>query len=325
MKAMILAAGLGTRMRPLTLALAKPVLPVLDRPLLHWTLEMLASHGITDVMINLHYLPRTVRAAAGDGRDFGLKVSYSLEREILGTGGGPRKVRRWVGDEPLLLLNGDVVFDFDLSGLRRRHDRAKAPATLALIPNPDPRRYSAVVTGPGGWVRSLAGLPRKARGTVSMFTGVHIVDPALLDRLPPGPSDTVRDLYAPLVAEGRPPLGVRVKGPWYDLGSPSLYLASQQSLLQTRFRGARRGSVVHPEARVHPSARIVRSVVGRRAVIAEGASVRGSVLWDRVTVGRDAVVEGSILARGVKVEDGEAVSKALVMKDQPLSPLEGRR
>jgi NDP-sugar pyrophosphorylase family protein len=318
---MILAAGLGTRMRPLTLDRPKPVLPVLNRPLLHWTLEMLAAHGVGEAMINLHYLPRTVRAAVGDGRAFGIQVSYSYEREILGTGGGPRKVRRWIGDEPLLLLNGDVVFDFDLTALRRRHDRSGAPATLALIPNPDPRHYSPVITGPDGRVRSLAGLPRPARGTVSMFTGVHILDPALLDRLPPGPSDTVRHLYAPLIAEGRPPLGMRMQGPWYDLGSPSLYLASHQSLLASRFRGARRGSVIHPEARVDPRARVVRSVVGRGAVIAGGAEVRGSVLWDRVKVGRDAVVEDSILAAGVKVEDGEALLSSLLMKGQPLGEL----
>jgi NDP-sugar pyrophosphorylase family protein len=318
---MILAAGLGTRMRPLTFDRAKPVLPVLNRPLLHWTLELLASHGVKEVMINLHYLPRSVRAAAGDGRAFGLKVSYSFERDILGTGGGPRKVRRWIGDETLLLLNGDVVFDFDLSALRRRHERAGGPATLALIPNPDPRHYSRVITGPDGRVKSIAGLPRPARGIVSMFPGVHILDPALLERLPPGPSDTVRDLYAPLIAEGRPPLGVRLRGPWYDLGSPSLYLASQQSLLASRFRGLRRGSVIHPEARVHPRARVVRSVVGKGSVIADGAEVRGSVLWDRVKVGRGALVEASILASGVKVEDGEGLRSALLMKDQPLGTL----
>jgi NDP-sugar pyrophosphorylase family protein len=318
---MVLAAGLGTRMRPLTLAVAKPVLPVLGRPLLHWTLELLAVHGVTEVMINLHHLPRTVRAAVGDGHAFGLKVSYSFEPEVLGTGGGPRKVRRWAGDEPLLLVNGDVVFDFDLGLLRRRHEAAGAPATLGLIPNPDPRRYRPVVTGPDGLVRSLAGRPRPARGTVSMFTGVHLVDPALLARLPPGPSDTVRDLYAPLVAEGRPPLGVRLRGPWYDLGSPSLYLASQRSLLASRFRGIRRGSVIHPEARVHPRARVVRSVVGKGARIGEGAEVRGSVLWERVKVGRAAVVEASILARGVTVEDGEVLASSLLMKDQPLVAL----
>ena len=321
MKAIILAAGLGTRMRPLTLDRAKPVLPVLDRPLLHWTLEILAGHGVKDVMINLHYLPRSVRAAVGNGRRFGVNVSYSFERQILGTGGGPRKVRRWIGDETLLILNGDVVFDFDLTALRRRHERAQAPATLALIPNPDPRHYSPVITGADGRVKSIAGMPRPARGVVSMFTGVHILEPALLDRLPPGVSDTVRQLYIPLIAEGRPPLGVRVRGPWYDLGSPSLYLASQQSLLASRFRGIRRGSVIHPEARVHPRARVVRSVVGKGSVIAEGAEVRGSVLWDRVNVGQDAVIESSILAAGVKVEDGEGLQRALLMKGQPLMEL----
>jgi len=318
---MILAAGLGTRMRPLTFVKAKPVLPVLNRPLLHWTLELLAAHDIREVMINLHHLPRTVRAAVGDGRAFGLKVAYSYEREILGTGGGPRKVRRWLGDEPFLLVNGDVVFDFDLARLFRVHRRARAPVALALIPNPDPRKYSGVVTGPDGGVRSIAGLPRPARGTVSMFPGVHILDPALLDRLPPGPSDTVRDLYVPLIAEGRPPLGVRLRGAWYDLGSPSLYLASHQSLLASRFRGTRRGSVIHPEARVHPRARVTRSVVGKGAVIEQGAEVRGSVLWDRVRVGRDAAVEGSILASGVRLADGEALAHAVLMKDQPLAEL----
>ena len=322
MKALVLAAGLGTRMRPLTFVKAKPVLPVLNRPLLHWTLELLAAHGVREVMINLHHLPRTVRAAVGDGRAFGLKVAYSYEREILGTGGGPRKVRRWLGDEPFFLLNGDVVFDFDLTRLFRAHERSGAPATLALLPNPDPRKYSAVVTGPDGRLRSIAGLPRPASGgAVSMFPGVHVLDPALLDRLRPGPSDTVRDLYVPLITEGRPPLGLRLRGPWYDLGSPSLYLASHQSLLASRFRGIRRGSVIHPEARVHPRARVTRSAVGKGAVIEQGAEVRGSVLWDRVTVGRDAVVDASILATGVRLAEGEALDHAVLMKDQPLAEL----
>jgi hypothetical protein len=170
-------------------------------------------------------------------------------------------------------------------------------------------------------VKSIAGLPRPARGSVSMFTGVHILEPVLLDRLPPGVRTRCAQLYVPLIAEGRPPLGVRVRGPWYDLGSPSLYLASQQSLLASRFRGIRRGSVIHPEARVHPRARVVRSVVGKGSVIAEGAEVRGSVLWDRVKVGRDAVVESSILAAGSAGRGRRGLRRALLMKGQPLAEL----
>ncbi|HEX9710648.1 MAG TPA: nucleotidyltransferase family protein, partial [Candidatus Thermoplasmatota archaeon] len=172
---MVLAAGLGTRMRPLTRLRAKPALPVMNRPLLHWTLGLLARNGVTEVMINLHHLPWTVMEAVGDGSVFGLRVSYSREPRILGTGGGPRKVRSFFGDAPFILVNGDILFDFDLRGLLRRHEKARARATLALRPNPDPRRYSSIRTAKDGRVLSLAGLPRRRRGTPSLFTGVHVL------------------------------------------------------------------------------------------------------------------------------------------------------
>ncbi len=257
----------------------------------------------------------------GDGRAFGLKVTYSHERTILGTGGGPRKVRAFFGDAPFLIVNGDVVFDFDLTALVRRHRSSGAPATLALKPNPDPRTYNAVVTDSRGRVLSLRGQPRRRRGTTSLFAGVHVVDPWLLDRLPRGASDTVQDLYVPLITEGRPPLGVRVKGPWYDLGSPSPYLASQLSLLASGFAGKRGSALVDGTARVHPRARVVRSVIGAGSVVGEGAEVRDSVLWDRVRVGDEAVVDGCILATGVRIEDGEGVASSLVMRGQPITAL----
>jgi len=302
---MILAAGLGTRMRPLTLLLAKPALPVMNRPLLHWTLELLERSGVTEVMLNTHYLPATVKEAVGDGRKFGLRATYSHEPKILGTGGGPKKVRSFFGDEPFILVNGDMVFDFDLRGLVRRHVKAGARATLALRPNPDPRRYSAIRTTKEGRVTSLAGLPRPTRGTASLFTGIHVLDPALLDRLPAGPSDTVRNLYAPLVAEGELVLGVRVRGKWFDIGSPSLYLASQRALLAAGFGGARRGVLIHPDATVDRGARVGRSVIGPGCVIESGARVTGSVLWDGVRVGPRSLVRDSILASGTRVGEGE--------------------
>jgi mannose-1-phosphate guanylyltransferase len=321
MKAMVLAAGLGTRMRPLTQLKAKPVLPVLNRPLIHWTLDLLARHGVTEVVINLHHLPRTLVQAVGNGRRFGLKVTWSREARILGTGGGPRRVRDFFGEEPFFLVNGDVIFDFDLTDLLRRHRAAGARATLALAANPEPRRYSSIVTGAGGWVRALARLPRPARGHSSLFTGIHVLDPSLLDRLSGGPSDIVRDLYAPLVEEGEDILGVRVRGAWYDLGSPALYLRSQLKMLSTGFRGLGRGPLIHPEARVHARARVTRSIVGPGAVVGEGAEVAGSVLWDRVRVGAGARVRGSILATGTRVEPREQVDGLMML---PAAGLRGR-
>lgn len=303
---MVLAAGLGLRMRPLTLLRAKPALPVLNRPLIAWTLAQLRRAGVTDVVVNLHHLPRTLRRVVGDGSGFGLRVRYSFEREILGTGGGPRKVRRWLGDEPILLVNGDVLFDFDLRDLVKRHARSGARATLALKPNPEPRVYGPIVTGPGGWIRSLAGKPRPAHGTLSLFTGIHVLDPALLEYLGPGASDSVRDLYAPLVARGERLLGVRVKGAWYDFGGPRPYLSSQLAML----RGGR--SLVDPGARVGVGASVLRSVVGDGAWIGAGAKLRRSVVWDGVRVGAGARVSGSILASGVQIGAGERVEGLVV-------------
>jgi NDP-sugar pyrophosphorylase family protein len=305
---MVLAAGLGTRMRPLTTLRAKPALPVMNRPLLHWTLDLLARNGVTDVMVNLHHLPKTVMDVVGDGSAFGLRVSYSREPKILGTGGGPRKVRAWFGDAPFILVNGDMVFDFDLRGLVRRHEKAGARATLALRPNPDPRRYASIRTAADGRVRSLPGSPRQRAGTASQFTGVHVLDPSILDRLRPGPSDTVRDLYAPLIEEGEIVLGVRVRGRWFDIGSPALYLSSQRALLAAGFGGAEGGVLVDPGADVDPGARVARSVIGAGSVIEDGARVSGSVLWDGVRVEAGARVTDSILATGTRAGRRQTVA-----------------
>lgn len=315
---MVLAAGLGTRLRPLTLLAAKPVLPVLNRPLLHWTLEHLARHGVREVMVNTHHLPGTVRRSLGDGTAFGLELSYSHERTILGTGGGPRKVRGFFGGEPFLIVNGDVLFDYDLGAVVARHRAAGARATLVLKDHPDVEAYGGVVTGRDGWIRAIAGLPRPAPGRGSLFTGVHVLDPALLDRLPPGPSDSVRQLYAPLLAEGGRLLGVRARSAWYDFGSPSLYLASQIHMMLRGFGGVPRRRLVHPEARVHERARLRRCVVGKRCVVQEGAEVSDSVLWDGVTVGAGARVHKSVLVTGTSVGQGEVVEGQVVIPSRRL-------
>jgi len=320
MKAMVLAAGLGTRMRPLTLLRAKPALPVLNRPLINWTLERLAGAGVDEVFINLHHRGGSIRRAVGDGSAFGLRVRYSHERVILGTGGGPRRLRRSLGDEPVLLVNGDVLFDFDLRALLRAHRRTRAAATLALLPNPDPRRYSAVVTRRDGRIAALAGLPRPARGRPWLFTGVHVLDPALLERLPPGPSDTVRDLYAPLVDEGVPILGWPTRGAWFDFGSPRSYRDSQLALPRWFLSRERR---VAPSARVAMGAAVRRAVVGPGCRIGKGAVVEGSVLWEDVRVGEGARVSGCILAAGARVAAGESLADAVVVRGRR-SPIDGQ-
>jgi NDP-sugar pyrophosphorylase family protein len=303
MKAMVLAAGLGTRMRPLTRSLAKPALPVLNRPLIHWTLERLAAAGVRDVIVNLHHGRAAVRRAVGDGSRFGLRVTYSHERRILGTGGGPRKVRALLGDEAFLLVNGDVIFDFDLAALVARHRASGARATLALLPNPRPRSYTPVVLERGR-IRSMGGRPR---GPAYLFTGVHVLDPRLLDRLPAGVSDSVRDLYLPMIEAGERVCGMKVSGAWYDLGRPWLYLRSQVEML------ASGRSLIHPAASVGSGARVSASVVGEGARVGAGAIVDRSVIWAGARVGPAARVVDSILDGSARVGEGSALRRRIVM------------
>jgi mannose-1-phosphate guanylyltransferase len=309
MKAMILAAGLGQRMRPLTLLRAKPALPVLNRPLIQWTLERLSRAGVREVVVNLHHLPDTVVEAVRAGRPPGLRVRYSRERRILGTGGGPRAVRDLLGTEPVLLVNGDVLFDLDLRRLVARHRASGAHATLALRPNAG--GYSSVVSDRRGRILSIAERPTRRSGTVSMFASVHVIDPSLLDRLPEGASDSVRDLYVPLLAEGAHLQGVRTLGAWYDLGRPSLYRDVQLRLLRTA--GRRDGTLAGPGSRVAAGARVLRSVLGAEARVERDARVRRSVLWEGAIVERGARVRESIVTSGGIVREGERAEGVVVL------------
>jgi NDP-sugar pyrophosphorylase family protein len=324
---MVLAAGLGTRLRPLSTRVAKPVVPVLNRPLLHWTLLRLAEAGVRDVVVNTHHRPTSVSRALGDGARFGLRLRYSHERTLLGTGGALRKARTWLGDGPILVVNGDVLFDFDLRALVARHRLSGAQATLGLLRNPDPARYSPVVSARDGRILAIAGRPRPARGTLSLFSGVHVLEAELLERLPRGHSDSVRDLYWPLLAEGALLQGLRLRGTWYDLGAPPLYRAAHLDLLKRGFGGVSHGMLVAGSAQVASDAHLRATVVGAACRIATGARVSGSVLWERVTIGAGAAVSDSILASGVRIAAGAQVASCVVWREgtaQCSVPLEAR-
>ena len=295
-------------MRPLTDKTAKPALPVLNEPLIVRTLRELKRAGVTDVMINLHHRPDTVRAAIPEG-DLGLKIKYSREAAILGTGGALRKVRAFVGREAFLVVNGDVIFDFDLKGMIACHRKMNALATLALKPNVNPRKYKPVVTDRTGRILSIRGLPAPRTGIVSLFASVHIIEPVVLERLPPGASDTVGDLYIPLLREGAHLHGVRQAGVWHDLGSPAGYLKAQTRLLLAR--GRKRSVVIDPSVRLGKGARVMRSVVGSGCVIEPGARVEGSVLWDGALVSSGASLKNCIVMSGTEVGKGTHVGLIL--------------
>src|SRR5512137_1319441 len=225
MRAMILAAGLGTRLRPLTEHTPKPALPVVDVPNIVRTIAHLRRSGITEIVVNLHHCPEVLRALLGDGAAFGVSIAYSEERpEILGTGGGIRRARALLGDRTFCVVNGDALFAPDLAAALAAHRSSGAIATMIVRRDADAERLGPVGLDGGNRVRRLIDAGKERTGLeVYMFTGVHVLEPEIFALLPES-GCIVRGAYMPLVLR-LGPIGAHVEsGTFCDLGTPRTYL-----------------------------------------------------------------------------------------------------
>jgi NDP-sugar pyrophosphorylase family protein len=294
MRAMILAAGFGTRLRPITDTIPKPLLPVVGVPNIVRTISHLKRFGIRELVLNLHHLPEAIPAALGDGADLGVHIDYLRESpEILGTGGGIRNALPLLGPETFVVVNGDALFAPDLDAAVAAHRRSGALATLLVRPDPEAERLGAVGLDEGGRVRRLvhAGEPQPPERTF-MFTGVHLLEPAIAAHLPAA-GCVVRRTYIPLLERGAALHGHVEPGYFCDLGTPARYLGANTDLVLGRARLP--GIDLEPgEAWIAPDAEIGDgcvvgggAVIGPRARIAPGVHVRRAVVLDGATVERD--------------------------------------
>ena len=232
MRAMILAAGLGTRLRPLTDALPKPLLPVAGTPLIVWNLLLLRKHGIREVIINLHYLGDLIEKELGDGSTWDMSLAYSHEWTLLGTGGGIKQAQWFFGNEPFLVLNGDTLLELDLGDLMARHREGGGLATMVLREDPEADQWGAVEIDERQHVMRIVGRGRSAASSLGkrMFAGVHVIDPRLLDRVPYGRESSIIDAYVDEIERGGIVLGYTMDGYWSDIGTPERYAGAQRDV-----------------------------------------------------------------------------------------------
>jgi len=300
MKAMILAAGYGARLWPLTADRTKPALPVLGKPLVGYVAEYLAQQGVEDVIVNLHHRPDSVRAALGDGSQFGVRLRYIHEPVILGTSGALDNAREMIGTETFVVVNGKLITDIDLRAAIETHRRTKALATLVLRRNVARERFSIVETS-DGFVTRFAGMPASAPESDSvepdsplMFTGIQVMDSRIFDYIPPGVfSHSTIDVYPKAIAKGERIAAQVAEGMWFELSTLQRYLDISLALLNQRGRSL---------------------YTGRDASIDKEANVRESILWDDVIVETGARVRRAILGDGVRVRAGEEVEDAAVVR-----------
>lgn len=295
--ALVLTAGLGTRLRPLSLVRAKPAVPVAGKPLVCRILRRLADAGIQEAVLNLHYLPHTVTSVVGDGASLGLRVRYSWEDPVLGSAGGPRRALPLLEASRFLIVNGDTLSDCDLRTLVRAHEASGALATLAVIPNPAPHQYGGVVVSEDGVITGF--VPRGAPGPTWHFIGLQAVEAEAFARVPADtPYETVNRLYPALMREHPGSIrALRCEASFFDIGTPDDCL-----------RTSRLFAGLHTE----------ESVIGTACDVHTSARVAGSVLWDGVVVERDAVVTRCIVADRVRIPQGARLENAAVI------PAEGR-
>jgi NDP-sugar pyrophosphorylase family protein len=316
----------------LTLACAKPVVPLLNRPFLAYQLGLLRQHGVTDVILSCSYRVDDVRAALGDGAGLGMKLRYAVETDPLGTGGGVRNAAD-LERGTIFVLNGDILTDADLGAMRRFHEARGSRTTILLTHVEDPRAYGLVETERDGRVsrfREKPG-PDEAVTTDTVNAGIYLIDAALLERIPRDrPVSIEREFFPSLIADGVPTFGFPLHTYWRDIGSPAAYLDAQVDLLEGRVRPPlsppgrpRDGSFVGPRVALEPGAVIeppcvlgagVRlgegSHVGPLVVIGDGtvieakARLERTVLWSRVTVGAGSTLRGCVVGTGARIGAG---------------------
>ncbi len=283
MRAMILAAGYGTRLRPFTELRAKPALPVLGRPVIAFLLELLAHHGVDEVLINLHHLPGTVEAAVDAFCPAGLRVTYQHEHTPLGTGGGIARARAFLADgDPALILAGDMLLDVDLSGLAREHTERGDVCTLLLRRDPRSSAFGTIGVDAGGRVRRIARrFDLGGEVDAGVFLGVRVVSPAFFDLLPAeheGAFEDLSDWIAPALRAGDTRIGARIFESeacvWEPVGTPAEYL--RVNLDPPRLGFMRQQDFAAPGTHVLGASNVI---VGTNARVPDDARLNDVVVW----------------------------------------------
>lgn len=319
MRAMVMAAGKGTRLRPVTELLPKPMAPVANRPVVRHILRLLKRHGISEVVLNLHHLPDVITEYLGDGSDAGLDIRYSFEPQLLGTAGGVKKNEDFLGTGTFLIMSGDALTDFDLTALVAAHRRNGSIATIAVKQVADPSLYGVLVTNDEGRVVGFQEKPPREEARSNLCNcGIYVFEPELLSLIPAGLFDDFGSrLFPDMLRQGVPFHIHESAGYWSDVGNLGEFFRGNADALTGKVRVELPGEEVRPGVWVDEGACVAASaniegpvVIGRDCVIEEDASIEGpAVLGDR-----SAIRAGAQVVRAVVLADSCVPSGAVIVE-----------
>ena len=341
MKAILLAGGKGTRLRPLTVHTPKPIVPILNRPFLYYQIDLLRQiPEIDEVILSLNYQPRRIEEIFGEGEGLGIRVRYVVEPMPLGTGGAVR----YAGDsltESVVVFNGDVLTQIDLAAVLRLHRERKAKATIVLTPVDNPRAYGLVETDPDGNIRRFLEKPGEDEITCNTINaGIYVLEPDTFERIPKDTAWSIeRSFFPSLIERGETFVAYVYDGYWIDIGTQTKYMQVHHDIMDGRYSAppfdGTPSAWVSPDARVEDGVEITGpcfidegsviksgarilpySVIGKQTHVEEGAMVDGSIIWPNGWIGPDALVKGSILGRNCHVGRSAVIESPAVLGDK---------
>ena len=314
MQAIVLVGGEGTRLRPLTFGTPKPMVPIMNVPFLARTIERLHEAGIRDVILPAGYMPQAITDYFGDGSDFGMKITYVIEDEPLGTAGAIKNVEQYIHG-PFFVLNGDVLTSLDLQAMIAYHKEKGGLGVLHLIKVEDPSAFGCVVHDESGRIAQFVEKPPKGtEPTNEVNAGTYLLEKRVLDLIPPGRNVSIeRETFPKILSEGHPLYAYTTSDYWIDLGRPEHYLSAHRDIITGAmplhgYSHTGEGVDIDPSATIGPNV-----VLGHGCKIGARARLSDCVLWDGVTVEEGAVIEQSIIASRARVGAGAVVSRGSVI------------
>lgn len=346
MKAVIMAGGEGTRLRPLTSMRPKPMVPIVNQPVMEHILGLVKHHGVSEVVATLAFMPRVIQEYFGDGEEWGMHISYAVEETPLGTAGSVKNAEELLRDSSFVVISGDALTDIDLSEAMRFHEAHDGPVTIVLTRVPDPSEFGVVITGENGRIERF--LEKPTWGQVfsdTINTGIYVLDPLVFDFIPEqGVYDFSSELFPALMAAGHNLYGFIADGYWCDVGSYDSYLEVHRDILDGKAKifvpGTRarndvwvgKGADIDPTAdigshvvigentRVRAGARLGDyTVIGDNCLVGRDVEIERSIVWDDSFLGAGADVRGAVLCRQVdvraraRIEPGAAVGDETVV------------
>ena len=334
MQALILAGGKGTRLRPLTMHTPKPIVPIANQPFLLYQLELLKRADVRDVILSLSYQPQKIEDKLGDGTDYNVRISYTVEASPLGTAGAYRHAAGLIS-ETTVVFNGDVLTDIDMNEVIRIHRERQAAATIVLTPVPNPTAYGLVETEKDGRVRRFLEKPKPEEVTCDTINaGIYILEPRVLDYIPEGePFMFEYGVFPQLLERGEPFFAHVWRGYWRDIGTSASYLQANLDVIAGRVKllspvPAARGekfddtalieapSIVDSSCTLKADVRIINSVVSRNCLFEERARIENSVVRSGTRIGAGSSVEGAIIGKGCHIGRSVEVSSGTVLGDK---------